>query len=244
VVVALAHSIQYLAKFDIADALLETKFFSKFTSQNHMLLAANTLTNLEIYRNETDFEVKGSLLWILDHTKTSFGGRLLRSWIGRPLVDRRVLEERVAAVQEILASTSEKLANLRQGLRRLPDLAKGLARIQYGQVRNLSYSAYKVLIEEQCTPQELVTLVTAFNKLANIFKEPFVNPTEVGFKSPILNDVIYSLPLLREPVKEIMDAIILKNASDGDKAKMWMDPEQYPNIIDADMVSRIQLGKV
>jgi len=89
VVVALAHAIKYLSAFSIADAFLETKFFSKFTTRAHMLLAANTLTNLEIYRNETDQTTYGSLLWVLDRTKTKFGARLLRNWIGRPLVDQR-----------------------------------------------------------------------------------------------------------------------------------------------------------
>lgn len=89
VVIALAHAIKHLSAFSIADAFLETRFFTKFTTTAHMLLAANTLTNLEIYRNETDHTTQGSLLWILDKTKTKFGARLLRNWIGRPLVDKR-----------------------------------------------------------------------------------------------------------------------------------------------------------
>lgn len=89
VVIALAHAIQYLSKFGIADAFLETKFFTKFSTRAHMLLAANTLTNLEIYRNETDNTTHGSLMWVLDRTKTRFGARLLRSWVSRPLVDKQ-----------------------------------------------------------------------------------------------------------------------------------------------------------
>lgn len=89
VVVALAHAIKYLSAFGVADAFLETNFFMKFTTQAHMLLAANTLINLEVYRNETDNTTHGSLIWILDRTKTKFGARLLRTWVGRPLVDKR-----------------------------------------------------------------------------------------------------------------------------------------------------------
>lgn len=87
-VVALAHSMKYLSKFGLADAFLETNFFTKFSTHAHMLLAANTLQNLEIYRNETDYTTRGSLMWILDRTKTRFGARLLRYWVGRPLVDK------------------------------------------------------------------------------------------------------------------------------------------------------------
>jgi len=93
VVVALAHAIKYLSRFGLADVLLETSFFSRFTTQTHMLLAANSLINLEVYRNETDYTVKGSLIHILDKTKTKFGARLLRSWIGRPLVNKRCVNK-------------------------------------------------------------------------------------------------------------------------------------------------------
>jgi DNA mismatch repair protein MSH3 len=46
VVIALAHAIKHLQRFDIADAFVETKFFHKFTTRVHMLLNGNTLTNL------------------------------------------------------------------------------------------------------------------------------------------------------------------------------------------------------
>jgi DNA mismatch repair protein MSH3 len=89
VTVALAHVIRHLKAFAIADVLLETQFFDKFSSRVHMLLGANTLANLELYRNETDSTVKGSLLWVLDNTKTRFGARMLKQWIARPLIDKR-----------------------------------------------------------------------------------------------------------------------------------------------------------
>lgn len=89
VVVALAHAIRCLSAFSIADPFLETNFFSHFTTKTHMLLGANTLSNLEIYHNETDWTTHGSLMSILDQTKTRFGARLLRDWVGRPLIDKR-----------------------------------------------------------------------------------------------------------------------------------------------------------
>lgn len=52
-----------------------------------MLLNGNTLVNLEIYRNNTDFKQQGSLFNILNHTRTKFGERLLKKWVGRPLID-------------------------------------------------------------------------------------------------------------------------------------------------------------
>lgn len=100
-----------------------------------MLLSANTLINLEIYRNQTDYGSKGSLLWLMDHTRTKMGKRLLRDWIGRPLVNVDLLEERLDAVTEIKDNASltlEKLKGLLKGS--IPDLGRGMSRIQYGRV--------------------------------------------------------------------------------------------------------------
>ncbi|EIM90301.1 DNA mismatch repair protein MSH3 [Stereum hirsutum FP-91666 SS1] len=218
VVIALAQCIRHLEAFDIADSLLATKFFSAFITTNHMLLNGNTLTNLEIYRNETDFTTRGSLMWILDRTTTKFGSRLLRSWVGRPLVNKLALQERTDTVEEIVASPSMKLVQLRSALRGLPDLAKGLSRIQYG----------------KCTPKELSVLLPAFNKVAIIFPA-MDNVSDVGFKSPILNDIIATLPRLREPVQELISMIVLKRAAEGDKTLMWSDSEKYPALAEADM---------
>ncbi|TFK27399.1 DNA mismatch repair protein MSH3 [Coprinopsis marcescibilis] len=219
VVVALAQSIKHLSAFGIADAFLETKFFTKFSTRAHMLLAANTLTNLEIYRNETNGSVQGSLIWILDRTKTKFGARLLRNWVGRPLVDKRILQERVDAVQEIIESPSDKLLTVRQILKGLPDLAKGLSRIQYS----------------QCTPQELAILLPAFNKIGLAFEaDEFKESSDVGFQSDILNEVIFALPKIKEPVQKLLNDIDLRKATEGDKARLWNSFEKYPDIVDAD----------
>lgn len=51
VTVVLAHAIKHLSSFNIADAFLDTKFFTKFTTRAHMLLNGNTLTNLSVATN-------------------------------------------------------------------------------------------------------------------------------------------------------------------------------------------------
>ncbi|KAF8631445.1 hypothetical protein AX17_005122 [Amanita inopinata Kibby_2008] len=218
VTIALAHVIKHLSAFGIADALLETKFFEKFTTRAHMLLAANTLSNLEIYRNATDYTVKGSLLWVLDNTKTKFGARMLKHWVGRPLADERGLQERVEAVEEVLQSSSEKLHVLRDTLRGLPDLARGLCRVQYG----------------KCTPRELATILPAFGKVAGAFNQ-VAHPSDVGLKSQMLNNIIYSLTKLKRPITEILDALSLTQAAEGNKSSIWADPERYPAVADADL---------
>ena len=149
------------------------------------------------------------------------------------------MQDRVNAVQEILESNSERLVTLRNILRGLPDFAKGLCRIQYGQVNEISLNSLTRLLKQniksQCTPQELAVLLPAFNRVAVAFGD--VNtPASVGLKSPVLNEIISSFPKLREPIKDLLAAINLKKASEGKKDSMWTDLERFPNIIDADMV--------
>lgn len=102
VVIALAHAVNYLSEFGIADVLLETKFFNKFATRTHMLLAANTLINLDVYRNGAESGMEGSLIHHVDKTQTKFGARLLKNWIGRPLVDKRCVK--FAGINEALTS--------------------------------------------------------------------------------------------------------------------------------------------
>ncbi|KAJ7632480.1 muts domain V-domain-containing protein [Roridomyces roridus] len=213
-VIALACAIRYLSAFDIAATLAQTTFFTKFTTKTHMLLAGNTLANLEIFQNETDYTTRGSLVWILDKTVTKFGARMLRSWIGRPLVDKSALQERIDAVEEIITSSSEHLAKLRQLLRRLPDLAKGLSRIQY----------------KQCTPRELAVLLPAFQKIGDAFANQPIE--DLGLESRLLKEIISALPPLKGPMSELVNLIDLEQAAEGKKENMWTDPTQYPELED------------
>lgn len=79
-------------------------------------------------------------------------------------------------------------------------------------------------------------MLPAFNRIAIAFP-PFECSAAVGFKSALLNGIFYTLPLLREPVQQLIDAVVLKKAAAGIKAEMWVDPERYPEIADADGVS-------
>ena len=87
----------------------------------------------------------------------------------------------------------------------------------------------------QCTPQELAGILKAFNKIAIAF-DSFDNPSDVGFNSKLLNEIIFSLPKLKEPMKDLLGIMSLKKAAEGKKDTMWNDPERYPNIADMDMV--------
>ena len=67
-----------------------------------MELDAAARRNLELTENLRTGEKRGSLLWVLDKTKTPMGGRMLRSWVERPLLSPVAIRRRLAAVEELL----------------------------------------------------------------------------------------------------------------------------------------------
>ena len=136
VTVCLSAMIKHMTEYGLEHVFDLTKYFQSFSARSHMLLNGNTLSSLEIYQNQTDHKVKGSLFWTLDRTRTRFGQRLLRKWVGRPLLDKSKLEERVTAVEELKDPKKiypvERLKSLLSKVK--SDLEKSLIRIYYGKV--------------------------------------------------------------------------------------------------------------
>lgn len=133
------------------------------------------------------------------------------------------LRARVDAVEAIISADGsnarERLLRLRELLKEIGkiDLAKGLSRIQYLKVsvtRKTQHGHGDRSIF-QCTPRELARLVRTFAKVADTF-QPFEVPEDVGFSNAILNDIVFSLPSIRDSVKKISGSLNLKKA-DEDK---------------------------
>ncbi len=87
--------------------------------------------NLELTETLRSKEKRGSLLWVLDRTKTAMGGRLLRSWLEKPLLSPVQIRKRLSAVQELTEDMvlREELALT---LREITDLERLISRIVYG----------------------------------------------------------------------------------------------------------------
>ena len=136
VTICLSAMITHLTDYGLQHIFDLTKYFQSFSARSHMLLNGTSLTSLEIYQNQTDHTEKGSLFWTLDRTKTRFGQRLLRKWVGRPLLRKAELEERIAAVEELnndqRTTRVDKVKHLLSQIRN--DLEKNLIRIYYGKV--------------------------------------------------------------------------------------------------------------
>lgn len=136
VTICLSAMITHMTEYGLEHVFDLTKYFQSFSARSHMLLNGTTLASLEIYQNQTDYSEKGSLFWTLDRTQTRFGQRLLRKWVGRPLLDKRKLEERVSAVEELRDGEKtmpvDKIKSLISKIK--ADLEKSLIRIYYGKV--------------------------------------------------------------------------------------------------------------
>jgi DNA mismatch repair protein MutS len=89
--------------------------------------------NLELTETIRTKGKKGSLLWLLDETVTAMGGRLLKQWVDRPLLDREKIENRLSMVETLINQFFER-QELREKLKGVYDLERLAGRVAYGNV--------------------------------------------------------------------------------------------------------------
>ena len=102
-----------------------------FTRGRYMELDAAARRNLELTENLRTGEKRGSLLWVLDKTKTPMGGRMLRSWVERPLLSPVAIRRRLAAVEELFRDNVGR-AELTEKLKTVGDIQRLTSRAVYG----------------------------------------------------------------------------------------------------------------
>ncbi|CAL9733352.1 DNA mismatch repair protein Msh3p [Monosporozyma servazzii] len=120
----------YLQQYNTENVLTIASNYKPFISKMYMLLDGNAIDALDIFSNNGK---NGSLLWVLDHTRTPFGYRTLREWIKRPLLNRQDIENRLDAIECASDSIGDLFfESLNQMLKSMPDLLHILNRITYG----------------------------------------------------------------------------------------------------------------
>lgn len=97
----------------------------------YMIIDGFARRNLELFETIREGRKQGSLLWLLDETATAAGGRLLRRWLDRPLVDLEAIRRRQDAVEELLDDWLRR-SQIREELSRVYDLERLLGRVSYG----------------------------------------------------------------------------------------------------------------
>ena len=99
-----------------------------FQNTDFMIMDSTTIRNLELFTNVFDNTSTGTLVHVLDQTKTPMGARLLRSWLSRPLKDKIGIDQRQQVVEEFVGKQMD-LEDLRDVLKKCLDIQRLLSRV-------------------------------------------------------------------------------------------------------------------
>lgn len=153
----------------------------------------------------------------MDRTKTRFGQRLLRKWIGRPLIQKASLEERIAAVEELKeGENTPRVDKVKHVLGKIKtDLEKVLLRIYY----------------KKCSrPEVLVALQILQNISSEYLDVESVDDT--GFRSNLLSSAISNIPRIYSDVNNFLELINAQAARDDDKYSFFREEHEAEEIND------------
>jgi DNA mismatch repair protein MutS len=100
-----------------------------YYTNGYMTLDMYTRRNLELFETGRSGSIKGSLLWVLDKTRTPMGGRLIRRWISQPLLDITILRQRQQVISELLGDTLLQ-ARLVEALKKAGDIERIINRVR------------------------------------------------------------------------------------------------------------------
>ena len=150
-----------------------------------MALDVNARRNLELTDRMRDKSKKGTLLWVLDKTSTSMGGRMLRRWINDPLVDVKEINERLEAVKELKENMILR-GDIIETLNKVYDIERLAGRISYG----------------NANARDLISLKNSLSKLPELKQE--LSQTE----SPMLREMYAELDELKDITELIEKSIV------------------------------------
>ncbi len=135
-------------------SLSHIKHIRIYEPNQYMVMDPFTRRNLELVETVRDRTKKGSLLWLLDKTVTAMGGRLLKRWIEKPLMNASLIEERLEAVDRLYNQLMLR-DDLRQSLKEVYDLERLTARIAYGSANARDLVALRASLEQVPRLREL-----------------------------------------------------------------------------------------
>ena len=156
-----------------------------YTTGRFMELDLDARRNLELTETMRSKEKKGTLLWVLDKTHTAMGGRMLRSWLEKPLLDPVEITRRHAAVEDLVDNVIVR-GELEEALRDVTDLERVMTRIVTGTVN--------------C--RDLLGLARGFRALPEVKKQ--LNKCE----SPLLRKLEQSIDALTDCADLIENTIV------------------------------------
>lgn len=167
-----------------------------YSTGKYMIIDSSTRRNLELVETLREKQKRGSLLWVLDKTKTAMGARMLRSFVEQPLIEKSEIEKRQDAIAEINKHIITR-EELREYLNPIYDLERLITRVTYMTANPRDLIAFKnsigmlppiktLLNEFQCEMlkelhDEMDTLEELYNLIdAAIIEEPPISVREGG----------------------------------------------------------------
>ena len=167
---------------------IELKHINKinvYNASNYMTLDNIARKNLELTETLRDKNKKGSLLWVLDKTSTSMGGRNLRRWIEKPLMDIGDIHKRLQAVKELKEDVILR-SDISETLKKVYDIERLTGKIAYGSVN----------------ARDMISLKTSLMQL------PALKELMKDRASDLLKELYDELDVLEDVAKLIEDAIV------------------------------------
>ncbi|OAA94981.1 DNA mismatch repair protein MutS [Clostridium coskatii] len=161
--------------------------FSYYNIVDYLTIDGNSRRNLEITESLRENNKKGSLLWVIDKTNTSMGGRQLRRWLEQPLINKVKIEERLDSVEEISNNISYH-EDLKEALKNIYDIERLV-----GKISSKSVNA-----------KELNFLKNSIEKI------PEVKSILSNFHTKLLKDMYENLDELKD-IYVLLDKSILDN---------------------------------
>lgn len=156
-----------------------------YVTGKFMIIDSSTRRNLELVETLREKSKRGSLLWVLDKTKTAMGARTLRSYIEQPLIDKAAITERLDAITE-LNSHAITREELREYLNPIYDLERLITRVTY----------------QTANPRDLIAFKNSIHML------PPIKTLLDDFKSPLLIKIQEQLDALEDIFAMIENGII------------------------------------
>ena len=204
-IVASGALLQYLIDMQKSDISNITHIYPYLTSK-YMLLDGSTRRNLELVETMRDKQKRGTLLWVLDKTKTAMGARTLRSFIEQPLVDRDEILLRQNAVEKLVKNVVTR-EEIREYLGPIYDLERLMSKIVFKTANPRDLLAFRNSIKM------IPAIITA---LSDISGDTGIDNV-AGDLDPLID--IYDLidkAIVEEPPLAIKESGIIKDGFDAD----------------------------
>ncbi|MGN1166822.1 MAG: DNA mismatch repair protein MutS [Lachnospiraceae bacterium] len=179
-VIASGALLLYLKETQKSSSLSQMSKITPYTTGTYMILDSSTRRNLELCETLREKQKRGSLLWVLDKTKTAMGARTLRKYIEQPLIHKEPIIRRQEAIAELIENAISR-EEIREYLSPVYDLERLVSKITY----------------QSANPRDMIAFKNSLSML------PHIKYILSEMKSPLLKELYDSL----DPLKELCDLI-------------------------------------